>query len=234
MLRHRPSREEIVLQASPSSGVGAASGGGFGAWVVSLVPESIHPNHISLFRLACAVAMGVAGLAGDYRGWVIILGMAAGFSDLLDGAVARRRGQITKLGAFLDPLGDKILALSATLVLWYWGVLGGWAIAAILLVEAHAVVIPLLHMARQSRRRQPLWPAPRVKPSRLGKYKTFGLAWGLGFQIIAAWAGWPWLMISAKVLMWVSILAGALASAIYYRDWFFGRFDETTAPGGGN
>jgi phosphatidylglycerophosphate synthase len=197
--------------------------------VVSLVPARVSPNQISLFRLACAVAMGVVGLAGNYLGWAIILGLAAGLSDLLDGAVARRRGQVTKLGAFLDPLGDKVLALSAALVLLYHGVLSGWALAAILVVEAHAVVIPLLHMVRQARNRRPLWPAPKVKPSRLGKYKTFGLAWGLGFQLIAAWAGWPWLMITAKVLMWVSILAGVLASAIYYRDWFTGCFDETSA-----
>lgn len=217
------------MQSVPTGSGQAAQSGGLGAWIVSLVPASVSPNQISLFRLACAVAMGVVGLSGDYLGWVIILGLAAGMSDLLDGAVARSRGQVTKLGAFLDPLGDKILALSATLVLLYHGVLSGWALAAILAVEAHAVVIPLMHMVRQSKRHQPLWPAPRVKPSRLGKYKTFGLAWGLGFQIIAAWAGWPWLMISAKVLMWISILAGVWASAIYYRDWFTGCFDETSA-----
>lgn len=197
--------------------------------MVSLVPARVTPNQISLFRLACAAAVGVVGLSGDYLGWVIILGLAAGMSDLLDGAVARRRGQTTKLGAILDPLGDKVLALSATLVLLYHQVLSGWALAAILAVEAHAVVIPLLHLLRRTRRHQPLWPAPKVKPSRLGKYKTFGLAWGLGFQIIAAWAAWPGLMMVAKVLMWVSILAGALASAVYYRDWFAGCFDEPPA-----
>ncbi|MCF8041881.1 MAG: CDP-alcohol phosphatidyltransferase family protein [Desulfarculaceae bacterium] len=217
------------MQASQTSENQAAQSNGFGARVASLVPDMISPNQISLFRLACAVAMSVVGLSGNYLGWVIILGLAAGMSDLLDGAVARHRGQVTKLGAFLDPLGDKILALSATLVLLYHGVLTGWALAAILVVEAHAVVIPLLHMMRQSKLHQPLWPAPRVKPSRLGKYKTFGLAWGLGFQIIAAWAGWPWLMISAKTLMWISILAGVWASAKYYRDWFTGCFDETSA-----
>jgi len=219
----------VFLQSIPTNGGQAAQGGGFGARIVSLVPAKVSPNQISLFRLACAVAMGVVGMAGDYLGWAIILGLAAGFSDLLDGAVARRRGQVTKLGAFLDPLGDKVLALSATLVLLHHGVLTGWALAAILAVEAHALVIPLLHMLRQSRRQEPLWPPPKVKPSRLGKYKTFGLAWGLGLQIIAAWAGWPWLMISAKVLMWVSILAGVMASVIYYRDWWHGRFDETSA-----
>ena len=217
------------MQSVPNGKGKAAQNGGFGAWVVSLVPARVSPNQISLFRLACAVAMGVVGLAGNYLGWAIILGMVAGFSDLLDGAVARHRGQVTKLGAFLDPLGDKILALSATLVLLYHGVLSGWALAAILVVEAHAVVIPMLHMVRQSKSHQPLWPVPKVKPSRLGKYKTFGLAWGLGCQIIAAWAGWPWLMISAKILMWISILVGVWASAIYYRDWFTGCFDETTA-----
>ena len=59
----------------------------------------------------------MVGLSGDYLGWAIILGLFASFSDLLDGAVARRRGQVTKLGAFLDPLGDKVLAVSASLVL---------------------------------------------------------------------------------------------------------------------
>ncbi|MCB2192289.1 MAG: CDP-alcohol phosphatidyltransferase family protein [Deltaproteobacteria bacterium] len=217
------------MQSTPTGGDEAAQGGGFGAWIVSLVPARVSPNQISLFRLACAVAMGVVGLAGNYLGWAIILGLTAGLSDLLDGAVARRRGQVTKLGAFLDPLGDKVLALSATLVLLYHGVLSYWALAAILAVEAHALLIPLLHMARQKMRNQPMWPAPRVTPSRLGKNKTFGLAWGLGFQIIAAWAGWPWLMIIAKTIMWISILVGAWASAIYYRDWYAGRFDESPA-----
>jgi phosphatidylglycerophosphate synthase len=222
----------VPLSSVSRGGQPAAKSGGFGAWVVSLVPPWISPNQISLFRLACAVAMGVVGLSGDYLGWAIILGLFASLSDLLDGAVARSRGQVTKLGAFLDPLGDKVLAVSASLVLLYHGVLSVWALAAILAVEAHALVIPLLHMLRQSRRQAPLWPAPKVKPSRLGKNKTFGLASGLGFQLIAAWAGWHWLMVGAKAVMWISILVGAWASASYYRDWYAGRFDEPPAAGG--
>jgi phosphatidylglycerophosphate synthase len=50
-----------------------------------------------------------------YAATVIFLVMA--FSDALDGYLARRNKQITKLGAFLDPVADKLLITSASLLL---------------------------------------------------------------------------------------------------------------------
>ncbi len=194
--------------------------------VVRLVPRSVTPNHISFFRLACAVAIPVVALAGVSLGWVVLLGFAAGMSDLLDGAVARQRGQVTKLGAFLDPLGDKVLALAATIVVLQRGIIGWWTVGAILAIEAHAVVIPLLHILRQALRRRPVWPGPKVEPNALGKVKTFGLACGLGFMVIAAWAGWDSLMSLAWLCVWSALLLGAMASAMYYYNWFLGRYDQ--------
>jgi len=46
---------------------------------------------------------------------VIFLTMA--FSDVLDGYLARIKGQVTRLGSFLDPMADKLLMMSACLLL---------------------------------------------------------------------------------------------------------------------
>jgi cardiolipin synthase len=78
------------------------------------------PNLISLARLA-----GVPVFLGlilspyyggpKYDGWAILLLAVSGFSDWLDGKLARRWNQMSKVGAFLDPLADRLYIL-ATLV----------------------------------------------------------------------------------------------------------------------
>lgn len=45
--------------------------------------------------------------------WVFALGAALGFTDLIDGHVARRDDNVSRLGAFLDPLADKFVVLGA-------------------------------------------------------------------------------------------------------------------------
>ena len=63
------------------------------------------PNLLSLLRIPLGIAFIYAGPLAR-----LILTLAAGISDALDGFLARRLGP-TKLGTYLDPIGDKVFAI---------------------------------------------------------------------------------------------------------------------------
>ncbi len=73
-------------------------------------------NQLTLFRLF-AVPCVVILVLYDFHGWALVTFTAAGISDALDGVIARRSGQPTSLGAFLDPMADKLLLVSTFVVL---------------------------------------------------------------------------------------------------------------------
>ena len=73
-------------------------------------------NQLTLVRLMlvpCLVILVVYG----FSGWALIVFVVAGITDALDGLIARRAGQRTRLGAWLDPMADKLLLVSTFLVL---------------------------------------------------------------------------------------------------------------------
>ncbi len=74
------------------------------------------PNGITLLRLALTPFFVLAILSGDHR---LALGIfvAAGISDALDGLLARLLGMRSVLGTYLDPIADKLLLVTAYVVL---------------------------------------------------------------------------------------------------------------------
>jgi cardiolipin synthase (CMP-forming) len=73
-------------------------------------------NQLTLLRLALVPAFVILVLYGRF-GWALGVFIAAGITDGLDGLIARLRNQRTSLGAFLDPMADKLLLVSAFVVL---------------------------------------------------------------------------------------------------------------------
>lgn len=73
-------------------------------------------NQLSFLRLVAAPCLALAVLAGRFDIACVVYGAAA-ITDLLDGLTARIFGHETSLGAFLDPLADKILCTVAFVLL---------------------------------------------------------------------------------------------------------------------
>jgi cardiolipin synthase len=73
-------------------------------------------NQLTLLRIVLVPAFVILVLYGRV-GWALLTLLAAGITDLLDGLIARRSGQKTTLGAWLDPMADKLLLVSAFVVL---------------------------------------------------------------------------------------------------------------------
>ena len=75
-------------------------------------------NKITILRMLL-IPVIVIGLLEGHTTWVYILLAFSMLTDLLDGIVARRRGERTRLGAFLDPMADKILLTAVFLTLTF-------------------------------------------------------------------------------------------------------------------
>lgn len=73
-------------------------------------------NQLTLLRMLMIPAFAIALLYG-YAGWALITLVAAGITDGLDGLIARRTGQKTTLGAWLDPMADKLLLVTVFVML---------------------------------------------------------------------------------------------------------------------
>src|SRR4029453_1731927 len=73
-------------------------------------------NQLTLLRMILIPAFVILVLYG-YLGWALIVFATAGITDGLDGLIARWSGQKTQLGAWLDPMADKLLLMTTFILL---------------------------------------------------------------------------------------------------------------------
>jgi cardiolipin synthase len=73
-------------------------------------------NQLTLARVLLVPAFVILTVYG-YFGWALIVFGVAGLTDLLDGLIARRWSRRTTLGAWLDPMADKLLLVTTFVVL---------------------------------------------------------------------------------------------------------------------
>lgn len=75
-------------------------------------PRKVVPNHLSILKIFLGVILAAMLFMGFKNKALILTVFCVGLlSDLLDGSVARALNKKTKIGALLDPIGDKVLIL---------------------------------------------------------------------------------------------------------------------------
>jgi cardiolipin synthase len=136
------------------------------------------PNLLSFARLA-GVPLFLWLLLGPHAdGWALLILVASGLSDWLDGKLARWLDQASDLGAMLDPVADRLYVFSTVLGFAARGLFPWW-LAALLIAKDVIITgcLPLLHRAG--------YAPPAVHY--IGKAATFALLYAFPLRLLAQW-----------------------------------------------
>jgi CDP-diacylglycerol--glycerol-3-phosphate 3-phosphatidyltransferase len=123
------------------------------------------PNQLTFLRILLTPVFLVLLLSSNsvLRQWSLAIFILAAITDWYDGWLARRWGYVTRWGAFLDPLADKVLTSAALLAYSFLGLVSGWMVWIIVIRDA---VITLLRSYAE-------YKGKPVDTSKLAKTKTF-------------------------------------------------------------
>jgi cardiolipin synthase (CMP-forming) len=167
------------------------------------------PNAISLARL---VLMPVCAwlLATEHYASGLVLTALVGATDWVDGWLARRIGQVSRVGQLLDPFADRLLIASVAIALLVRGVLPWPAVA--LLIGRDLVLLagwPIL-------KRRGVEPPEVVW---VGKAATFDLLCALPLLVMGAttWVVAPVAHALGLVLLWLGVALYYVAGVVYVR-----------------
>ena len=143
-------------------------------------------NWLTIVRILLVPVL-VTLLVYNHPGWALLAFVVAGVTDTMDGHIARTRGTKTRLGAFLDPLADKLLLVAAFVTLTYKfpRILPFWLTALVLSRDLLLIVVAVLVMLTGGH----VQPAPTLvgKTSTVLQMVTVGAA-----LLLVAGVSDPW------------------------------------------
>lgn len=133
-------------------------------------------------------------------------------TDKVDGDLARKRGEVTDFGKFLDPIADKLLVFSALLIFLAHGQLNVWPVFIILLRE---FLVSALRMVASAN-------GVVIAADMLGKAKTATTMVSIcGFQLalvfsIAGLSAGHYLWVVSNVLMGIAVVLTIVSGVQYF------------------
>ncbi|MBR6740442.1 MAG: CDP-diacylglycerol--glycerol-3-phosphate 3-phosphatidyltransferase [Clostridia bacterium] len=106
------------------------------------------PNILTMIRLGMVPCFAVVYLSNIEQSYLIagIIFVLASLTDIVDGYIARKYNQVTKLGRMLDPLADKLLQLTALACLAVDGIMP-WILFCILITKELMMMLGGVRMA---------------------------------------------------------------------------------------
>ncbi|WP_027339266.1 CDP-diacylglycerol--glycerol-3-phosphate 3-phosphatidyltransferase [Halonatronum saccharophilum] len=162
------------------------------------------PNKLTLLRIALVpvfMAFLLIRFADAYQVYgryvAVVVFIIAAITDGVDGYIARKRGLVTRLGKFIDPLADKLLISAALIALVDLGDISAWP--AIIIIGREFAVTGLRVLAAAE--------GVVIAASNLGKYKTNAQI----FAIIALMVNLPY----AQVLLWIAVILTVISGLDY-------------------
>jgi CDP-diacylglycerol--glycerol-3-phosphate 3-phosphatidyltransferase len=160
------------------------------------------PNTIDYLRLLGIPVFLVVALSSDdgKDALAVVLFGVIGWSDYLDGFLARLTGQYSRLGALLDPVVDRLLIVSGMVVCWHFNLLPRWAIGIVIARELFMLVASRYALSR----------GLEIEINWAGRLGVAPIAGAPFF----AMAGVHWL---ALILLYVGMALGLVSAALYVR-----------------
>lgn len=167
------------------------------------------PNALSALRILLVPVFLVFVLAEfDIAALIVII--VSSVSDFLDGIIARRFSQITKLGQLLDPAADRLFIFAAVIALAVREVVPWWVVAVIVGRDVFLAVLGLV-LAQHG-----YGPLP---VHHLGKLATFALFYALPILVLGQ--AFPVVQTVSDPIGWAFTLWGAFlywwAGTLYFR-----------------
>ena len=164
------------------------AGGGSGRGHVDRDRVLTVPNALTVLRFLGVPLFMWLVLAEREYGWAVLVLAVMGSTDWVDGYIARRFNQTSRLGRILDPAADRLALLAVALTLVLAGVVQWWYLAALLVPDLVLGTASLFYFRSH----------PDLPVSRIGKLRTAFLL-----------AGTPLLVLSALPLPGAALYAGA-------------------------
>ena len=163
-------------------------------------------SKITLVRVAfIPVYMVLMYLSGGEPNVWMWAGLAvfiiASLTDYVDGYIARKYGQVSDFGKFLDPLADKLLVISAMAMFCQWGIMPAWALMIVLTREFAVTGLRLV-------------AAPKgnvIAAGWSGKVKTASTM--IGLCVLMAFPTIPWI---GTVVMAVIVVTTVYSGVEYF------------------
>jgi len=167
------------------------------------------PNGVTILRILAIplILILLSYMDRGYQFFTALLFLGAAVTDTFDGYLARRRGMVTTLGKFLDPLADKLLIVTALIALIPAREIPAWMV--IVIVGREIAITGLRGIA--------VTQDIVISASNLGKYKTVFEMTSIFFLILDGRYFSVNFHPIGMVFLWVALVVAVVSGVDYFR-----------------